>query len=390
MAAFLPSRYRQLPDVAYDETEEILAEMIAEIESVYGQAYEELHDKADDYVAWFMAEDQRFRQKVIDGEATKKEWQDWRMRKMMTGLHWYKLQEVAAADMANSNGIAYSIINGFIPEVYALNANWTVYWTEHSLEIDTSFELFNAPAIERLIRDHPDVLPKASVNIPLDMQWNKQNMTSALMQSIIQGESPQQLADRLASITDMNQTSAIRNARTMITSAQNGARQDMYERNESMGIIGKKTWIATLDFRTRDSHRVLDGVQVGIHDKFPNGLMEPGDPSGEPAEIYNCRCKSITMFPDQNLSKFKRDSKLGDMSYDEWKNAHGDEPEFKSARNATRDRKMWHEYKDLLKKQVPSRFDDFQNLKYRNKFEWKKMISDARKARRDRRNGNGK
>jgi uncharacterized protein with gpF-like domain len=210
------------------------------------------------------------------------------------------------------------------------------------------------------------------------------------MQSIIQGESPQQLAVRLASITDMNQTSSIRNARTMITSAQNGARQDMYERNESMGIIGKKTWIATLDFRTRDSHRALDGVQVGIHDKFPNGLMEPGDPSGEPAEVCNCRCKSITMFPDQNLSKFKRDRKLGDMSYDEWKNAHGDEPEFKSARNATRDRKMWREYKDLLKKQVPSRFDDFQNLKYRNKSEWKKMISDARKARQDRRNGNGK
>lgn len=390
MAVFLPSRYRQLPDVAYDETEEILAEIIAEIESVYGQAYEELHDKADEYVAWFMAEDQRFRQKVIDGEATKKEWQDWRIRKMMEGLRWYKLQDVVSADLANSNMIAYSIINGFMPEVYALNANWTVYWTEHNLEVNTSFELFNAPAIERLIRDHPDILPKASVNIPLDVRWNKQNMTSALMQSIIQGESAQQLANRLAAVTDMNQTSAIRNARTMITSAQNGARQDMYERNESMGIIGKKTWIATLDFRTRDSHRALDGVQVGIHDKFPNGLMEPGDPSGEPAEVYNCRCKSITMFPDQDLSKFKRNSKLGDMSYDEWKSAHGDEPEFKSSRNTTRDRKMWREYKDLLKKQVPSRFDDFQNLKYLNKSEWKKMISDARKARRDRRNGNGK
>ena len=120
MAVFLPSRYRQLPDVAYDETEEILAEIIAEIESVYGQAYNELHNKADEYAAWFMAEDQRFRQKVINGEATKKEWQDWRMRKMMTGLRWYKLQDVVSADLANSNGIAYSIINGFIPEVYAL------------------------------------------------------------------------------------------------------------------------------------------------------------------------------------------------------------------------------------------------------------------------------
>ena len=386
-----PSKYHQVPDIAYDETERILAEMIAEIESVYGQAYVELHDKASEYLAWFTAEDARFRQRVLDGEATMKEWQDWRTRKMMTGMRWYKLQDVVSADLANSNMIACSIINGFMPEVYALNANWTVYWTERRLEVNTSFELFNAPAIERLIREHPDILPKASVNIPLDVQWNKQNMTSALMQSIIQGESAQQLADRLAAVTDMNQTSAIRNARTMITSAQNGARQDMYERNESMGIIGKKTWIATLDFRTRESHREMDGVQVGIHDKFPNGLMQPGDPNGDPVEVYNCRCASIEMFPDQDLSTFDRDSKLGDMSYDEWKSAHGDEPEFKSARNATRDRKMWREYKDLLKKQVPSKFEDFQNLKYKNKSEWKKMIGDARKARWDRRNNsNGK
>lgn len=57
MAVFLPSRYRQLPDEAYDETEEILAEIIAEIESVYGQAYDELYEKAQEYLAWFVSED---------------------------------------------------------------------------------------------------------------------------------------------------------------------------------------------------------------------------------------------------------------------------------------------------------------------------------------------
>ena len=77
------------------------------------------------------------------------------------------------------------------------------------------------------------------------------------------------------------------------------------------------------------------------------------------------------------------------MSYEDWKNAHGGEPEFKSARNAKRDKKMWREYKDLLKNQVPARFDDFQNLKYRNTTEWKKMVSNARKAR-NRRRKNGK
>lgn len=51
-----------------------------------------------------------------------------------------------------------------------------------------------------------------------------------------------------------------------------------------------KQWDATLDTRTRDSHRMVDGEIRELDEKFSNGLMYPGDPSGGAAEVCNCRC----------------------------------------------------------------------------------------------------
>lgn len=55
-----------------------------------------------------------------------------------------------------------------------------------------------------------------------------------------------------------------------------------------------RTWNATQDARTRDTHAEMDGQQVGGFEPFvsPSGatLMHPGDPSAPPEETINCRC----------------------------------------------------------------------------------------------------
>lgn len=55
-----------------------------------------------------------------------------------------------------------------------------------------------------------------------------------------------------------------------------------------------KQWDATLDGKTRESHRRVDGEIRELDEKFSNGLMYPGDPSGGAAEVVNCRCASLT------------------------------------------------------------------------------------------------
>lgn len=52
----------------------------------------------------------------------------------------------------------------------------------------------------------------------------------------------------------------------------------------------RKVWVSAKDKRTRDSHRHLDGETAGLEERFANGLLYPGDPSGAPEEIINCRC----------------------------------------------------------------------------------------------------
>jgi hypothetical protein len=101
------------------------------------------------------------------------------------------------------------------------------------------------------------------------------------------------IAKRLRNVQEMNKTQAIRSARTIITGAENKGRQDSYARAEADGIILQKEWLATNDGRTRHSHAVLDGAIVDQNKKFDNGLMYPGDPSGRPEEVYNCRCTLV-------------------------------------------------------------------------------------------------
>ena len=51
-----------------------------------------------------------------------------------------------------------------------------------------------------------------------------------------------------------------------------------------------KQWDSTLDAKTRESHVQVDGEYKELDEKFSNGLMFPGDPSGGAAEVVNCRC----------------------------------------------------------------------------------------------------
>lgn len=397
---YLPQRYSNqliLQDEGYQETERLLFEMSAEIESIYGQAYNELLEQAQKHLARFKTEDEKRRKMVADGKMSEEDYKIWRRNQLMTGRNNYAMVQTMADTLTNHNIVAASVINGYMPEVYAINGNYTTYKIENHFGINTMFTMYDEQTVERLIRDKPDLLPKAKVDIPKDQRWNKEKLNAAVIQSVLQGDGVEKLADRLAAVTDMNRSAALRNAATMTTSAQNGGRMAGYERAQRIGVKGlKHRWLATLDGHTRPTHRMVDGDVVEIGQKFSNGLEFPGDPHGEPAEVYNCRCTTIAAFDDSEFNKdenrnnriFEEDSKVRNMSYDEWKQAKGDEPLFKSARNANRDLKMHEEYRDLLKNKVPSRFKDFQELKYGNKQAWKATVSAARKARNERRRNN--
>lgn len=317
----------QKDDPAHKETDIILAGMEKELDSVYSQAYREARETANEFMVFFRELDIKKRLQLKNGDIDESEFKRWRRTMFFREKRYYQMADTLAADMTNVNKIAASIINKHLPEVYAINHNYGTYEVEHGSKINTQYTLYDRFTVERLLRDNPDLLPrKAAINIPEDIKWNKKKINSAVTQGILQGEDIDKISKRVAdTVTDMNHTSAVRNARTMTTSAESGGRVDSYKRAESMGINMLQVWLATLDNRTRHEHRQLDGQKRAIGEPFEvegNKIEFPGDPKAEPFLVFNCRCTLIGQVKGVNLDLSdvtQRDSKLGDMSYEEWK-----------------------------------------------------------------------
>lgn len=323
-------------DDGFKESEKLLNQLENKVHDVYAQATKEMTEKVDNYFAKFKVEDEKQKAKYEKGEISKKEYTEWRKRKMLTGKRYTQMRDTLAKDLTNADSIAMKMVGDKMIDVYALNMNYETYNIEHETKVDTSFTLYNHDAVQRMIKDNPELLPQPKVDIDKSERWNLQHLQSAITQGILQGESIPKIAKRMQRVTNMGRSAAIRNARTAMTGAQNGGRLDSMKRAQGRGIEVKKGWLATLDARTRDSHAVMDGEEVEINEKFSNGLRFPGDPSGAPSQVYNCRCRMVHVFPkyrtDWSNMENRNTSKLGNMSYEEWKNKHKERLEKKKTK----------------------------------------------------------
>lgn len=339
-----------MPDQAHRETDKELEKMERKLRAVYGQAAARSQQKANRFFEKFAELDRIKQQQVKEGKLDQETYLTWRRNKMAMGENYRAMVDTLTSDMVNTNQIAAGVVNGHLPDVYANNYNFGTYQIEHDSQIDTSFTLYDRQTVERLMRDNPDVIPiKARVDIPKDKLWNKRKINDVITQSILTGDSIPDIAKSLRKVAEMNKVAAVRTARTATTSAQNGGRIDSYKRAQEMGIKLRQQWMATLDGRTRDSHRALDGEIIAVAKdkwhpaKFSNGCRFPGDPQGPGHEIYNCRCTLLGVVDgvDFELSdKTKRDNKLGEQSYDEWKAGHKKKAPVKPVEPAESERKL--------------------------------------------------
>ena len=308
---------------ARQETDSLLEDLEKRIAKEYSQAAEELQKKADKYFQGFAERDAKKKALVESGELTEKEYIRWRRGALQHGRRYEDMIADLTNTAVNADKAAMEIVNGSLQDTFRINANYGAYEVERATGIDTSFTLYNKDAVADLIKNQPDLLPKPSVDIPLDKRWNRQHLNSAITQGILQGDSIDSIAKRLRSVSNMDKNAAVRNARTMTTSAENAGAFHSYERAEKMGIKGQKMWMATHDSRTRDSHVVLDGELQNLHDEFSNGLQKPGDPSGDPSEVYNCRCRIVYASDrsqlKQNYDELNKKVVIDGKSYDTWK-----------------------------------------------------------------------
>jgi hypothetical protein len=130
-----------------------------------------------------------------------------------------------------------------------------------------------------------------------DVASLKKHIASEVSRGISSGMTFNQIAQQLSfkmSGTYNNSGGSLayakRIARTEGHRIQCQAGMDACNKAKDMGADVVKQWDSTLDAKTRESHAMVDQEIKEIDEKFSNGLMFPGDPSGGAAEVVNCRC----------------------------------------------------------------------------------------------------
>lgn len=320
-------------DIAHKKTDRILTNIERRVRKEYRQASKEVEQKLDNYFAAFRRKDEAKREAVKAGEMTEHDYKQWRTSQLAVGKRWESLKDQLAQDYTNATVIARNISDGYMPEVYAINHNFATYEVETSAKVDTSYTLYSAESVERLIRENPDILPQVGrttqelIDSGVLKKWEMKNIQSTMIQGILQGESINHLAQRMArDVGATNYKDCVKHARTMTTATQNAGRVDGFKRAEKMGIDMEQEWVAILDGRTRHEHRQLDGQRRPVGEPFEvDGykLRYPADPEAPYYLIMNCRCTLIGQLKgfERDTKEYRQDPDLDGMSYEEWKNA---------------------------------------------------------------------
>ena len=295
---------------------------------VYHQAEKDINEKLK---AWQKRHERReamYRKQLAEGKITQADFDAWMRGQVFQGKQWQARKEEIQQTLLNADNAAAKIVNEGKLGVFATNANYVGYGLEHDANINTGFTLYDEQTVARLIKSDPQILPKARAGVKKDKAYSYYNklVNGCITQGIIQGEDIRQIAKRIADKTgESSYKSAVRNARTAFTGAQNAGRIEGLHQAQSLGIKVQKQWMATLDSRTRDAHADLDGQVQEVDDPFESDLgdiMFPGDPAADPANVWNCRCTLTYVYPEYPSEMQRRDNEtgepVGDMTYREW------------------------------------------------------------------------
>lgn len=311
-------------DYGHKIADDELKKLEKRLKKEYSKAASQAYKKARNYLDNFRENDKILRAKVKNGQMPKKMYKQWRTETLTMGSHWEDVKKQMTTDYVNANQIAAEMIRNHSYDTYALNFNYGTFEVETGTAINTSFTLYDRDTVRRLVLKNPQLLPEPSITGVKANLYTRAKINSVALQSILQGDSIPNMAMRLAQETgESNLNNAVRNARTMTTSAENAGRDDSYKRAQDMGIKMRRIWVATLDSRTRDSHRQIDGESREVGETYSNGLEYPGDMrAGKPEEVYNCRCTLIADVEGSKISEYlaqqRQDFSLEGQNYDEW------------------------------------------------------------------------
>jgi len=229
----------------------------------------------------------------------------WNMNAMLRHDRLKKLLKNVNAELAIVNQVKVNSLKAYLANVYELNYFSMGWILETEGQINLSYSVLNRRAVVN------------SVLTPLDKIALRKNAVAArrgirgtITQSIIKGDSIPMMSRGIKKSLRGNANNAVRIARTETTGIMGKSRLESMEHAAETGLVLRKEWVATADDRTRDSHIDLDGERVALDKPFSNGLMHPGDQSGDASDVCNCRCTMVTEiagYPNPESARLAQD-----------------------------------------------------------------------------------
>lgn len=267
------------------------AEAVRALESQYKRALSDINLKVRDFQAEIDLLDAAINQDGVDN-ATRALLQSQRRSKIYQKQYQEALKSQVSGILDKMRGDNYSTIESYLKDSYESGYVGTMYdIAKQGIPIITPM---NQAAAVRAILVDSKVSGGLYKRLGIEVFTLKKAVTQEISRGIATGLGYGDIARNIANATSapFSRTKTI--ARTEGHRIQQTSTADAQRAAKDRGADVVKQWDSTLDGKTRESHRRVDGEIRELDETFSNGLMYPGDPKGAAAEVINCRCACLT------------------------------------------------------------------------------------------------
>lgn len=264
---------------------------IKELEKQYARALKDINDKVKSFQADIDLLDQALSQDGLD-DATKALLQSQKRSKVYQQNYQKALKGQVSGVLDKLHGDNYATIDKYLKSCYETGYIGTMYdIAKQGVPIIAPID--QAAAVKAILTDSK-IVEGYYNHLGVNYAKLKKTITQEISRGIASGLPYSDIARNINNVSSSGLYNAKRIARTEGHRIQQTSSRDAQYAAKKKGCDVVKQWDASLDGRTRDSHARVDGEIRELDEKFSNGLMFPGDPSGRAAEVINCRCTSNT------------------------------------------------------------------------------------------------
>lgn len=254
---------------------------------------------------------------------------EWTQTEMFKFNRLQKLQNQILIEIKKLNEEVYNEIKELNNDLFVTEYNRDVFAITKELGTFLEFDKINVEEVKAIENMYK---PKIKLNDLTKKQANGiyEKLKEVIGSDLALGESLIETAKKIKDVMNNKYWEALRIARTEGIRATAQAHLKATEEAENLGLKIKKEWVATLDLRTREHHRIMDGKYAddkGIfHLPYPPGASGPAPTmTGVASEDINCRCtynEKIEGFSKDVENRMDNETKqyIKNMSYEDWYN----------------------------------------------------------------------